>query len=256
MRSCLSAWGRFSPSGHGADFPVHSLFSAKRTRCLMLAMLAFARCRRGRERLATPTRAARAGPRAARRRTAPDYVPGEVIVGYAPTPARRLGRWRTRRRTMGVAGDRSEAATPRRATEQIVRVPARQERLAGDRAAFAASAGSLYAVPDYIAHAAGWIPNDPGTTQHPQGWQQLQWNFLAGAGVDAPDAWGHMFAAHRPGGRGVVIAVLDTGVAYRNWERFRKSPDFAGTHFVDPYDFVAATPTRSIARATGRSSPG
>ena len=48
-----------------------------------------------------------------------------------------------------------------------------------------------------------------------------------------------MFADHRPGGRGVVIAVLDTGVAYRNWEGFRKSPDFGGTHFVDPYDFVA-----------------
>ena len=44
---------------------------------------------------------------------------------------------------------------------------------------------------------------------------------------------------HRPGGKGVVIAVLDTGVAYRNWHGFRKSPDFTGTHFVDPYDFVA-----------------
>ena len=37
----------------------------------------------------------------------------------------------------------------------------------------------------------------------------------------------------------MVIAVLDTGVAYRNWHGFRKSPDFNGTHFVDPYDFVA-----------------
>ena len=43
----------------------------------------------------------------------------------------------------------------------------------------------------------------------------MQWNFLAAAGVDAPEAWGNMLADHRPGGRGVVIAVLDTGVAYR-----------------------------------------
>jgi serine protease len=28
-------------------------------------------------------------------------------------------------------------------------------------------------------------------------------------------------------------------VAYRNWRNFHKSPDFANTKFVDPYDFVA-----------------
>ncbi len=37
----------------------------------------------------------------------------------------------------------------------------------------------------------------------------------------------------------MVVAVLDTGVAYRNWRRFTKSPDFTGTRFVAPYDFVA-----------------
>src|SRR6202012_5073424 len=31
----------------------------------------------------------------------------------------------------------------------------------------------------------------------------------------------------------------DTGVAYRNWKSFKKSPDFTSTQFVDPYDFVA-----------------
>jgi serine protease len=100
-----------------------------------------------------------------------------------------------------------------------------------------------YAVPDYIAHqAGGWIPNDPGAAHRKQGWQKLQWNFLPGVGVDAPAAWAHMFAVHRPGGRGVTIAVLDTGVAYRNWQRFQKAPDFGRTRFVDPYDFVAKNP--------------
>jgi serine protease len=51
-----------------------------------------------------------------------------------------------------------------------------------------------------------------------------------------------MFGVHRAGGRGVTIAVLDTGVAYRDWDRFRQSPDFTGTQFVDPYDFVAGNP--------------
>jgi serine protease len=37
----------------------------------------------------------------------------------------------------------------------------------------------------------------------------------------------------------VVVAVLDTGIAYRTWHQYRESPDFTGTRFVDPYDFVA-----------------
>jgi serine protease len=37
----------------------------------------------------------------------------------------------------------------------------------------------------------------------------------------------------------VTVAVLDTGVAYRDWRQFRESPDFGRTRFVKPYDFVA-----------------
>src|SRR5256885_725086 len=40
-------------------------------------------------------------------------------------------------------------------------------------------------------------------------------------------------------GNGVVVAVLDTGVAYENYGRFHKLPDLEGITFVDPYDFVA-----------------
>ena len=29
------------------------------------------------------------------------------------------------------------------------------------------------------------------------------------------------------------------GVAYRNWGKYVKSPDFKGTRFIDPYDFLA-----------------
>jgi serine protease len=67
----------------------------------------------------------------------------------------------------------------------------------------------------------------------------MQWNFLPSIGVNAPQAWANLIADRRPGARGVVIAVIDTGIAYRDWRQFRKSPDFTGTRFANPYDFVA-----------------
>jgi serine protease len=94
------------------------------------------------------------------------------------------------------------------------------------------------AAPNKIARIAGYIPRDPGESGQPGGWQLLQWNFLPGAGVNAPDAWEHLIADHHPGGRGAVVAVLDTGVAYDNRKRFRRSPDFARGDFVRGWDFV------------------
>jgi serine protease len=99
-----------------------------------------------------------------------------------------------------------------------------------------------FAVPDYIAHASGFIPNDTGISGAPGGWQDIQWNFVGPYGVDAPDAWTEAMAAGVPGGRGVTVAVLDTGVAYENHGRFRRNPDFYTSRFVKPYDFVDRDP--------------
>jgi len=167
-------------------------------------------------------------------------VPGEVVVGYATAPV--AAQIAHAARAMG-AETVASAGTAIVGGEgmQIVKVP-RGRNIWQAIAQLRRRRGVVYAVPDYIAHQAGWIPDDRGDTHHAKGWESLQWNFLSGAGVDAPDAWAHMFGDHRPGGRGVVIAVLDTGVAFRNWGQFRESPDFAGTHFVDPYDFVANNP--------------
>ncbi len=102
--------------------------------------------------------------------------------------------------------------------------------------------GINYAVPDYIAHIAGsWFPDDTGRGHKARGWERLQWNFLAKDGVNAPQAWANLIADHRPGAKGVVVAVVDTGVAYRNWRKFRRSPDFRGTKFVDPCDLIDGT---------------
>src|SRR4051812_9877299 len=93
-----------------------------------------------------------------------------------------------------------------------------------------------YAVRNHVARASQatfefQLPNDPGRGTTPGGWQEVQWNFLGNFGVDAPTGWKHVFDAGHPGGRGVTIAVLDTGVAYKDAGRFRRSPDLVGTRF-------------------------
>ncbi len=118
-----------------------------------------------------------------------------------------------------------------------------------------------YAAPNYIATAsaspslAATLPDDPGNLTTPPGppgsWVALQWNFLPWAGrataslpvsrggINAVGAWRHLIEAKRPGAEGVVVAVLDTGVAYRSHGlHFRRSPDFAPSQFVSGYDFI------------------
>jgi serine protease len=93
------------------------------------------------------------------------------------------------------------------------------------------------ATPNYIARAS-FIPDDPGRDRTPGGWQSVQWNFSGPFGVNAPDAWDNLARAGRPGGSGVVVAVLDTGVAYSDRGRFVRSPDLRGDRFERGYDFV------------------
>jgi serine protease len=161
----------------------------------------------------------------------PSYVPGEVVVGYStPTAAARVER----------AIRLAPASSPAPGVH-VLRLP-RGASVNAAASRLRRLKGVAYAVPDYLAHiatATPWIPNDTGRVHQPQGWERTQWNFLKASGVDAPDAWGNLIADGHPGGRGVVVAVLDTGIAYRDWGPFTRSPDFGGTRFIDPYDFVA-----------------
>ncbi len=85
-----------------------------------------------------------------------------------------------------------------------------------------------YARPNYIARASGLIPNDPGFN--------VQWNLNSPFGINMPDAWELAIARGAPGGRGAVVAVLDTGVAYQRFQGFRRAPDLR--RFARGYDFV------------------
>jgi len=181
--------------------------------------------------------------------SAADYVPGEVVVGYAPGASASVSTDVATRIGIGKRvgapdpATQADPATHADPVTQVLRLP-RGLSVTRALARLRHERGIAYAVPNFIAHIAasggpGWIPNDPGRTQVPGGWEALQWNFLPGEGVNAPQAWRNLIAVRRPGGRGVVVAVLDTGIAYRNWRSYGKSPDFKGTRFVAPYDFVA-----------------
>jgi serine protease len=102
-----------------------------------------------------------------------------------------------------------------------------------------AQPGVAYALPDYRLHAASnaFYPNDPGRGG-PGDWRKLQWNFDSPFGVHAPQAWGRMRALDRDGGRGVIVAVVDSGVAYTNHGRYRRAPDLYKGRFVKGWDFV------------------
>jgi serine protease len=157
-----------------------------------------------------------AAPASAAPASAADAVPGQVVVAYdAPAHA-------------------ATAAAP--PAPKVLRV----RDVSGTLRRLRARRDVRYAVRNVVAHAAGepYVPDDPGTTTTPGGWQQAQWNFAGPASVQAPAAWGNLIAAGRPGGRGVTVAVLDTGIAYRRFGHLRASPDLAGTHFVRGYDFV------------------
>jgi serine protease len=122
-----------------------------------------------------------------------------------------------------------------------------------------------YAEPNYVATASaigpsfGFVlPNDPGTLDGASeavasagDWTFKQWNFLpwegdatgrlptSPGGIDATDAWRNLDEAGRPGAEGVTVAVLDTGIAYRNLDRsFARSPDFAAAQFAKGHDFI------------------
>ena len=82
-----------------------------------------------------------------------------------------------------------------------------------------------YAELNYYAYAF-FVPDDP--------LYSYQWHFNDTlAGINIEQAWDIT-----TGDPNVIIAVLDTGVAYENFRNFQRAPDLANTRFVAGYDFV------------------
>ncbi len=189
---------------------------------------------------------------------AASYAPHEVVVQYGPSssPRARAAIARAAGAAVASAGSVGTSAMgageagadgqvepgPRMVVLHLrpgVTVSSAVARLRG-------RPGVSWAVPDYIAYAAAlpppFIPDDPGAAGTPGGWEKLQWNFAGEFGVNAPQAWADVQADGHGGGQGVIVAVLDTGVAYANRGRFLRSPDLDRYAFVSGHDFIDNSP--------------
>jgi serine protease len=161
------------------------------------------------------------------------YVPNEVIVRYKANATRAVRA--AAQRATGAGAPHVFAPYTRvlkiRDGESVEQTIAELER----------QPGVLSASPNVIARAS-FVPNDPGQPGGPPGgWAGVQWNFSPEVGVGAPAAWDRMNAIGRPGGLGVKVAVLDTGVAYSSRRGFKRSPDLLN-RFLKGYDFVDDDP--------------
>jgi len=75
-----------------------------------------------------------------------------------------------------------------------------------------------------VAVHADFVPNDPRYAE--------QWNFKQ---IHMEQAW------NQAQGKGVTVAVIDTGIAYEDYGEFRQVPDLKGSSFAKGYNFVADT---------------
>ena len=150
------------------------------------------------------------------------YVPDQVIVRYEED-------------TGGGVAARVAAEA---GTEPIQALPGGSQQLEIDDgesvretiAELRADPNVTYAVPNWRAHAAAGPTSDPNS--------RLQWNFFGRYGINLVEAWSLARGLGAPGGRGAVVAVLDSGVAYQRRGPYRRAPDLRRSTFVRPYDFI------------------
>jgi serine protease len=153
---------------------------------------------------------------------AADYEPDQVIVKYA----------------QGVGGGVAADVASDAGATPVAELPGGSEQLKiDDGDSVRATIAELkkdpnvdYAVPNWKAHAAATAPNDPAF--------HLQWNMFGPYGINVVDAWTEAAALGAPGGRGAVVAVLDSGVAYERHGRYRRAPDLRRSTFIHPWDFI------------------
>ena len=160
------------------------------------------------------------------------YVEGEVIVWFSTVmdDAEVLAAAREAGPTVGLK-ERSEV-TPERV---LLSVPSGREEEYARR--FELLPGVLAAAPNFI-YRLEWIPDDQ--------LYYLQWNFNKADFIYLEEGWD----INRGGDSSVIIAVLDTGVAYEEYAvpsyeqdevtggTYPRAPELSEVTFVSPYDFI------------------
>jgi serine protease len=91
----------------------------------------------------------------------------------------------------------------------------------------------LYALPKTAAAVADYEPQKGERVQVNDPMFKLQWHMEQ---IHAPEAW----TSQR--GDGVVVAVIDTGVAWKDAAGVRQLPDLAGTKFTKGESFINGLP--------------
>ena len=89
-----------------------------------------------------------------------------------------------------------------------------------------------YAEPDFMAYA-DMVPNDP--LYSPYQWHMD--NAEMNSGINAEEAW-KISTGINDAGEKIIVAVIDTGIAYENYYPYYQAPDLADTCFVQGYDFI------------------
>lgn len=149
----------------------------------------------------------------------PKYSPGEIVVKFKRGVSDNVIRDINQRQGCAVLslskrGEFKRLRIPRnKSVEEMVSIYSRNPNIE-------------YAEPNFIAYEL-MIPNDP--------YYPYQWNMdNTHGGINMEAAWNV-----ETGIPGVVVAVIDTGVAYEDYtKKYKKAPDLANTLFVAGYDFV------------------
>ncbi len=147
------------------------------------------------------------------------WVPGEIIVRFRPGVSEEIiqrinDSLGASTLSMSKRGEFRRLRIPGpRTVQQMVEVYSRNPNVE-------------YAEPNFIASAL-MTPNDS--------YYSYQWNLdnLEHGGIHMESAWDV-----ETGSSGVVVAVIDTGVAYEDYDIYQQAPDLANTSFVSGYDFV------------------
>lgn len=145
------------------------------------------------------------------------YVPGEILVKFNPGVSEAKIKATNSKNGASVtytsphAGFKKLNIPKTKSVEEMVEIYSKNPNVE-------------YATANYVMHAA-MVPNDPY-------YNPYQWNFYSEHSINVTDAWDIST------GQGVVVAVLDTGIAYNDYYIDYQNYDLANTNFKQGYDFI------------------